>query len=173
MPSPITHDNVRQLLMKCIVRNADGVVGVRFTEHVSYELWANLIRTNHGIQVCSATPCIWVPEIEYEQRRRLYEGAAIVDPVTRVVVTQYDPESSITQRKTRYIFTEDWLGSSAQVPEQQPQARDSLQSSLEAPSLLAELVLAHLYSPDLECLHTTHAGIAIATSRLAATSHAA
>ena len=164
MHPPITYDNVRQLLMKCVVRNAEGIKSIRFTEHVSFELWANLIRSRHGIEVTSAIPCIWVPVHEFDRRRRLYEGAELADPVTRIVVTLFDPETSITERKTRFLTTDEWESGN-------PIRTDA--TGLGADTQLQQLVLDHLFESHKECLHTTYAGMAIATSRSVATSHAA
>lgn len=141
-------EHARTLLTRCVVRNSTGTTSIRYTEYQAFELWAHLLQTRHRITVCKATPCIWLPEREFESRRSLLDRSYEMQGVTCVEVAAYNPETRITEHKTRYIATVDW-------------------------PVVGELVQAHLETPGAECSTVLHPGVALATSRTAATSRAA
>ena len=141
-------EQARTLLMRSDVCNAAGIVSTRYTEYQGFELWAHLLRSRHGLAVTGATPCVWLPEREFEKRRSLLDRRYELRGVTCIVVSAFNPQTRITEHKTRYVATVDW-------------------------PVVGELVRAHLHVSEQECTEQIYSGVALATSRTAEASHAA
>lgn len=97
----------RQLLMYARVRNPLEHVSDRYLDHPSYYLWKYLIEEKHAFEVINSAPCVWLPSIECSHIQPLIAHINARIPVTRYCFEQFNPDTGVTQTKTRFIPDDD------------------------------------------------------------------
>ncbi len=100
-------DSQRQLLMHGVVTNGRGEASERFVDHAEFGLWNYLLTQKHGLTVNAHEPCVWVPENEYQQHENLFAHASFRLAVTRLTHHCYDEQIGITEKRVRFVPSED------------------------------------------------------------------
>ena len=93
--------------MHGIVTNRRGETSERFVDHAEFGLWNYLLTQKHGLTVNAHEPCVWVPEYECEQHDNLFAHASFRLPVTRLTHHCYDEHIGITEKRVRFVPSED------------------------------------------------------------------
>jgi len=97
----------RQLLVRCVVSNADDERSVRFVEHSVYRLWQYMMANKHGLLVAQASLCLWLPEGEWESHGELFARAGAEENVNRINIAIYDHQTSFCNTVQRFVPSAD------------------------------------------------------------------
>lgn len=97
----------RQLLVRCLVSNADEERSIRFVEHSVYRLWQYMMANKHGIRVAEASLCLWLPESEWESHGELFTHAGTEEHVNRINIAIYDHQTSFCNTVQRFVPSAD------------------------------------------------------------------
>ncbi len=97
----------RQPLVRCMVRNRDAEISVRFVEHSLYRLWQYMMVNKHNIEVEDASVCLWLPEAELQAQSQLFQRSGEVDSVQRISFAVYDKDSGLCNTLQRFVANSD------------------------------------------------------------------
>lgn len=108
MSGPEQH---RQLLVHTLVANPAGRVSERYIDQQIFDLWLSLVQTRHGLTLKEQRLCVWLPEGESERQADLAARQPFRAKVQRLVFECYDPQTTITSFKARFVPAKDaqWL----------------------------------------------------------------
>lgn len=93
-------------LVKCLVKNTDGVTSLRLIEKDSYDLWCFLVTTRHNITIVESTLCLWLTDAEFDLKRAIYSRAGTCESANRLVLMMYDDHGNFNHT-TRYCVGQD------------------------------------------------------------------
>lgn len=97
----------RQLLVRCVVVNADGELSQRYVEHNLFHLWRYMMEHRHQVEVLRSEHCLWLPAAEYERQRAYFDQTGRIEMVDRIHVAVFDPDSGIVNAQQRFAALED------------------------------------------------------------------
>ena len=83
-------------LVKCHVKNAEGIESHRLIEKDNFDLWRYLVTTKHHITINAATLALWVTEDEFSAKQEIYERAGAIENANRITLILYDEEGNFS-----------------------------------------------------------------------------
>jgi len=118
----------RQLLIRCVVVNADGELSHRYVEHNLFNLWRYVMEHRHQVEVVRCEHCLWLPAAEYEKQQAYFDQTGRIEMVDRIHVAVFEPDSGIVHAQQRFAAIEDTSvateGLLRQYPESQRTSAD-------------------------------------------------
>ena len=111
-------------LVKCQVQNSENQISSRLIERSNFNLWRYLVTTKHHITIIKSSLCLWLSQLEFANKREIYERVGSFEPANRILVMTYDDHGNFNNT-CRYALEKDTQDVEkillSHVPEQQKQ----------------------------------------------------
>ena len=100
-------DAHRQLLVRCVVKNATEAESIRYVEHSHYRLWQYMMANKHAIRVLEANVCLWLPESEWQSQPDVFTRAGTDEAVNRVSLAVFESQAGLCTTSQRFVIARD------------------------------------------------------------------
>jgi len=91
----MNNSNTAQLV-KCHVKNADGVSSQRLIEKNNFDLWRYLVTTKHHIIIRQTDLALWMTQDEFSSKQEIYERAGTLETASRITLMLFDNDGNFT-----------------------------------------------------------------------------
>ncbi len=117
----MNNSNTAQLV-KCQVKNAEGITSHRLIEKNNFDLWRYLVTTKHHITIDETNLGLWVSDDEFAAKQEIYERAGDIETANRITLMLYDDDGNFSHT-CRYTPAEDTAEVSSILKSHIPQAQ--------------------------------------------------
>ena len=91
----MNNSNTTQLV-KCQVKNAEGIPSHRLIEKDNFDLWRYLVTTKHHITISQTDLGLWMTQDEFSSKQEIYERAGTLETANRITLMLFDNDGNFS-----------------------------------------------------------------------------